>query len=406
MRFRKRELGPLWRVSSHRQTLPRAPDAASLQTTRRREWAYSKFAENKFDVALMNPPFGLTTERAYDYIQHTYPGSHNDCFATFVARSLDLATNGLVGAITSRAFLVAPRMEDFRKRHFLPRAFLLADLGLAVMDDAFVESCAYVLDAATSTPEPRPLVAFDLRTSAGKENGLAHWPEPFCADRHVLEKVPKSRVLYSLPDRVFSLLGSSARFEPAIGTAREGMKTFDNFRFLRLRWEVEAEAIGFGAGFSWTFLAKGGAFAFYLGVTNVVVNWSDEGRELQEINIQKNGSTAQVRQASSYWGRASVTFSGRSAKGFSARALPAGQIISGRGPAILSESRLSNDCLLGWLNSRLIRSLIHLQASASYFATGIIKQLPWVELAEAVSDRCCGGGPQSTGCPAYRCQSK
>jgi hypothetical protein len=199
----------------------------------------------------------------------------------------------------------------------------------------------------------------------------------------MLDKLPKARVLYSLPERVFSLLRSSARFEPAIGTAREGMKTFDNFRFLRLRWEVEPKAIGFGGDYSWTFLAKGGAFAFYLGVTSVVVNWTAEGRALQEINIQKNGSTAQVRQASSYWGRAGLTFSGRSARGFSARALPSGHMISGRGPAILSESQVSNEYLLGWVNSRLIRALIHLQASASYFATGIIKQLPWIPLPPA-----------------------
>ncbi len=163
------------------------------------------------------------------------------------------------------------------------------------------------------------------------------------------------------------------------------MKTFDNSRFLRLRWEVDPRSIGFGPDSSWTLLAKGGAFAFYIGTSNVVVNWSREGRELREINLQKNGSTAQVRQASTYWGRAGVTFSGRSQKGFSARSLPAEHIISGRGPAILSESSVSNEYLLGWLNSRLIRSLIHLQASDSYFATGIIKQLPWPALSDAVA---------------------
>ncbi len=169
-----------------------------------------EIAETQFDIALMNPPFGLVTERAYDYLERTYSGSHNDCFATFVARSLELAPNGLVGAITSRGFLVAPRMENFRKEHFLPRALILADLGPAVMDDAFVESCAYVLDASTGTPEAQPLVAFDLRTSADKDAGTTHWPQPFCPDRQVLQKLPKSRVLYSLPDRVFSLLRSNS----------------------------------------------------------------------------------------------------------------------------------------------------------------------------------------------------
>lgn len=337
-------------------------------------------SEKHFDVALTNPPFGLTTSSAYTYIRDAYPGAHNDIFASFIARLRELAPNGLVGAITSRAFLVAPRMDEFRLRHFLPSARLLADLGLGVMDDAFVESCAYVLEPARDLSHGC-FEAFDLRSNAEKTTPVAAWPNPYRPDRTLLAGLPKARVLYALPGEVSALLKSAqTRFEPAIGTAREGMKTFDNARFLRLRWEVEPQSIAFGKDSSWTLLAKGGAFAHYLGVTNVVVNWHDDGRELQEINLQKNGSTAQVRQASTYWGRAGLTFSGRSARGFSARALPPGHIISGRGPAILSLSDVQDEILLGWVNSRLVRAFIHLQASASYFATGIIKQLPWVAL--------------------------
>ena len=363
-------------------------DAAGDATPRRRLFVDDTaqglgllaIAERRFDVALMNPPFGLTTSGAYAYIRNEYPGAHNDVFATFVARAKELAPTGLIGAITSRGFLVAPRMDEFRLRHFLPSARLLADFGLGVMDDAFVESCAYVLEPARDLAHGR-FQAFDLRDHVERAMPVSAWPEPYHPDRVLLAGLPKARVLYALPDDVSALLKSArTRFEPAIGTAREGMKTFDNSRFLRLRWEVEPRTIAFGKDSSWTLLAKGGAFAHYLGVTNVVVNWRDDGRELQEINLKKNGSTAQVRQASTYWGRAGVTFSGRSARGFSARALPSGHIISGRGPAILPLSNVRNEVLLGWVNARLIRAFIHLQASASYFATGIVKQLPWVTL--------------------------
>lgn len=342
--------------------------------------ALIELLRTRFDVVLMNPPFGQTTTRTYSYIQNVYPGAHNDLFATFVARAADLAPYGLVGAITSRGFLVAPRMEEFRKEYFLPRALLLNDLGLGIMDDAFVESCAYILAGSASDISAFPLVAFDLRNNGKAEQPARTWPSAFTADREALAKLPKARVLYSIPERVFALLQQGSRFEPSVGTAREGMKTFDNFRFLRLRWEVNPNEIGFDSEHHWTFLAKGGAFSFYVGPTNMVLNWRNGGRELQEINMQKNGSTAQVRQASTYWGQNGITYSGRSARGFSARALPSGLIISGRGPAVLSQSGFSNEYLLGWINSRLIRSLIHLQASASYFATGIIKQLPWMSI--------------------------
>ena len=45
---------------------------------------------------------------------------------------------------------------------------------------------------------------------------------------------------------------------PTGGTAREGMKSFDNFRFIRLLWEIPADSIGVGN--KWTPFNKGGEF--------------------------------------------------------------------------------------------------------------------------------------------------
>ncbi len=165
------------------------------------------------------------------------------------------------------------------------------------------------------------------------------------------------------------------------GTAREGMKTFDNARFLRLSWEIAPAFVG--RGHHWVPFAKGGAFALFLGPTDWLLNWNRDGAEPRAVNERVNGSTAQVRQASTYWYRSGATYTYRSQLGFSARVLPLDHIFSNSGPAILVEpdkgTAVSSLFLLGWLNSRLIRALAQLQANFGKFLTGIFKAMPWVE---------------------------
>jgi hypothetical protein len=154
------------------------------------------------------------------------------------------------------------------------------------------------------------------------------------------------------------------------------MGTFSDFRFLRLRHEVSVTAIGRDG---WEPLAKGGAFSFYYSDIHLLLNWQNDGAELSAVNIAHNGQDAQVRQASGYWRQSGLTYSKRSQKGFSARALPAECIIAGKGPAILSQSNVSLEYLLGWINSRFIRWIIEIQANDHEYNTGIVKKIPWVE---------------------------
>lgn len=330
----------------------------------------------KFDVTVMNPPFGAPTESTYEYIRKNYAGFHNDIYASFVARANELSSSGFVGCISSRSFLMSPRLEQFRSKVILPRLICLADFGLGVMDDAHVEAAAYVLGPVGDSD----FSVIDLRkATANRESVLNAAIVSKGASffrREWFLALPQSKILYAAPTRVRELLSSGTYFEPATGTAREGMKSFDNFRFIRLWWEVEQQRIGRGK--SWERFSKGGDFSYFYLDTHLLLNWANEGAELKEINRSLNGSTAQVRQASDYWYMPGVTYSKRSAKGFSARVLPADTIFTSNGPAVLSTSEFSSLYLLGWINSRLVRGFIHLQSNFGDYSTGSLKRLPWV----------------------------
>jgi len=327
-----------------------------------------------FDVVVMNPPFGLPSSAAREYIDEHYVGAHGDIYATFVFRAIDMAPNGFVGCITSSSFLLSPRLEIFRKR-LLPRLGCVVDCGLGVMDDAMVRSAVYTLD-------PNQLPSFFAANAKPCLQVIKDGAPPktltelfSLAEKHSFAKLPQSRLLIDAPESVRDLLVHGPYFEPDGGTAREGMKTFDNDRFIRLPWEVEGGKIG--SEKKWRWLVKGGEFSYFYTEVHLLLNWENDGAELKEINISLNGSTSQVRQASTFWGREGATYSKRSS-GFSARALPKDCIFTSNGPAILPLNDTDPLYLLGWLNSRPIRALTHLNAGAfDSYSTGALKRLPW-----------------------------
>src|SRR5690606_29113940 len=105
--------------------------------------------------------------------------------------------------------------------------------------------------------------------------------------------LPQARLLIDAPQDVREHLAHGPYFEPIAGTAREGMKTFDNERFIRLPWEVAPSKTGPSS--HWRWLSKGGEFSFFYSDIHLVLNWKEEGAELKQVNFDLNGSTAQVR---------------------------------------------------------------------------------------------------------------
>ena len=102
-----------------------------------------------FDVVVMNPPFGAMTGGTKSEMTAAYPNSKNDLLAIFVERGLQLMRAGSrLGAITSRTCFYLSSFQKWREEIVLGIALpeVVADLGLGVMDDAWVEAAAYTLE--------------------------------------------------------------------------------------------------------------------------------------------------------------------------------------------------------------------------------------------------------------------
>ncbi|CAN7565682.1 Eco57I restriction-modification methylase domain-containing protein [Variovorax sp. LjRoot178] len=103
---------------------------------------------HKYDVAVMNPPYGAFVPSVRDFVKATYPLSYNDIYATFIERGTQLVSpEGYVGALVSATFINLDSFKDLRAQILLKRNPLVVvlELGLGILDDANVRAAALVV---------------------------------------------------------------------------------------------------------------------------------------------------------------------------------------------------------------------------------------------------------------------
>ena len=132
-------------------------DAVNGRGTRRKLFAddaeqgiaFVELMGRKFDVVLMNPPFGAGSLVAKTEFEKDYPRTKNDVYTAFVERCVELLhPHGMLGAITSRTGFFLSSFQKWREETLLKEAppVVFADLGAGVLDSAMVETAAYCLE--------------------------------------------------------------------------------------------------------------------------------------------------------------------------------------------------------------------------------------------------------------------
>ena len=107
----------------------------------------------RYDVAVMNPPYGAFVPRVKDFVKAAYPLTSNDIYAAFLDRACQLTEpEGYVGALVSRTFVAQVSAKKLREQILLKRnpLIVMLDLGPGILDDATVEAAAIVLQGGTT----------------------------------------------------------------------------------------------------------------------------------------------------------------------------------------------------------------------------------------------------------------
>lgn len=379
-----------------------AEQAEGAEASRRRIFAHDgagvlRFIDvlrQRYDVVLMNPPFGDATPASKEVIESAYPSSRQDLFACFVERGVELSPGGFVGCISTEAGFFRRTLERWRRDVLLGRTQLelMAHLGDNVLDTAMVRVAAYVLRSETEITE-RPVAFARVLGSDEREQRLA---EAIRAEQSGIAATDVYRVAQgefaALPHAVFGYWCSPAiraafeRFdalETGAADARQGLATANDFRFVRLRWEVP----GIGAGLAWVPFAKGGEYSPYHSDVHLALHWRNEGVELKawaETLPNTSHWSRRIASAEDYF-RAALTYPRRTNKRFAPRVMPRGCVFADKGPAILVAGDVEDTLLvlLGALNSRAFAHLLSLgtgmaeaDAMSNSYEVGLVKRMP------------------------------
>ena len=295
-----------------------------------RGFAFIDICGRRYDVILMNPPFGEAAERVRDYKKQTYPHSHQDIFQCFVERAIQFVkARGMVGVLSARTGFFMGDSESWRTEVLWRNQLVLfADLGLGVLDDALVEAAAYVIQRGMGDEDE--IVASRHLATREKESSLlasiqamSRLPHDrkdfFVISQNIIKRIPGGVFGYWAPVEFLKRFRESGSFRQDIGAVRQGLATADDFRFVRLSWEVVPDSIG--PDRRWSRFSKGGEYSPPYDDIHLVVDWADDGKQLRSL------SSARV-QNEKWYHKAGATYTVRTASAFAAKVLPAGCVFS------------------------------------------------------------------------------
>ena len=347
-------------------------------------FAFIDLCRQRYDVVVMNPPFGAISKRLQKFLEEH--GYHNrDIASDFVTNSVRMgATNGMIGAITTRTIFFLKGFLDWRDwlvdRLGGPHCFL--DIGFGVLDAA-VEASAFTLQLTghTAFGSYRKALGLHEQFEASGPITFAQCPE-FLIQAQSFKKIPRHPFAYWASDKVLEAFAKLPSIDNKF-TVLSGGNPRDDFRFIR-HW-VETPTL---CCRDYVPYSKGGEFALYYHDVHLELQWKDEGRELKVHAADYRQSLgwspdwrALMMNYDQYFSPA-ITWPRRTSR-LSFRFLPKGCVFGDKSPVIITQDGTLDPLrsLIGYLNTSSFKEALNLMVGSSElaqsFEVGIVKSCPF-----------------------------
>jgi len=336
-------------------------------------FAFIDLCQKRFDVVLMNPPFGspTTNKKVSKYISSV---ANNNLYAAFVEIGIKrLVVNGCLGAITDRTFMLLPTYEAYREKLLENGLVGILDLGWGVLDDAQVATSAYVVRNSSNRQDCSWFIdARDLKDkSLFLSNSSSKKIHLNFIQKKVLESVPTIPFSYWAPENIRVAFLKHAFLEDTYAIVRKGLSPGDSNRFVKLSCEVPQDQIGMGL--AWAPYANGGSFSPYYRPNKEVLNWSGNGREIRSF-CNSDGKPRYVIRSENLYGIEGITF-GKRGEVLNLQVINKGHVFSNEGYIIKPHDNCNIDSLLVYLNSSVSRYLVNMIAGL-HKEVGAVKKIP------------------------------
>ena len=241
-----------------------------------RGFAFIELCQKRFDVILMNPPFGEGSENTLNYLDSNYSEWSRNLVCAFFMRMQEMLTErGLVGGIFDRTVLIKSSYESFRRECVCGYCQLCAETGWGVLD-ANVETSTLILTKAAHQNEgvfinildaPSEQKSTSLLKSIHRYSQNTPDSQTYIVDSRSFAKLPNSVIGYSFDENILKLFQHPTMEESSL-VSKKGHDLAAN-TYPRKYYEIVNTA-------AFKHMYNGGNFTMFYFPYSDVVFWNED----------------------------------------------------------------------------------------------------------------------------------
>ncbi|SDF46446.1 Methyltransferase domain-containing protein [Cellulosimicrobium cellulans] len=357
----------------------------------------AEYLSQRYHIVVANPPYMGSSNMAgalEAFIQRHMADAKADLFATFIRRALTLVVRGgTVSMITKQNWLFRPAFSSLRNKllaaHQLGQVLHFGPGAFDSLSGEVASTAAFVLNLHESGRECWFARLVDGENEAAKESALR---EAIASSRRVFRRnlndflaIPGAPVCYWMSDAKLAVLGSGPYLGDVLNP-REGMATGNNARYLRFWWEVSASETNRSAesrqaakssGKRWFPYNKGGGPRRWYGHDEFVVDWYNDGAELQ-TTLHPSGTRIWAHNFNlEFIFKEAVSWSSITSRGLALRYYPPGFLFDATGLCAYPRAeRASMFAALALVNTKYGSEFADLLNPTHHFKAGDFARLP------------------------------
>lgn len=350
----------------------------------------------QYDIFITNPPYAgskYVTPEVSSYLNNKYPEVKSDLFSAFIEYSFSATKeNGQIGFMSPFVWMFISSFEKLRKNIINNRTISsLIQLEYSGFDGATVPICTFTLKNYRSKIKGEYIKLSDfkgpknqsIKTLEAIQNPLI--PYRYSFNQENFSKIPGSPIAYWVTENIIRDFEVSQKVE-TVSETRIGMATANNERFMRLWFEVpfynmELQANSRTAAKrskrKWFPYAKGGPYRKWAGNMEYVVNWENDGYEIQNFKDEETGRIRSHNYNLDYIFKPGLTFTAISSSKFACREMDFSLFGSG-GSGICNIKEEERFLLLAFLNSKVSKYILRILSSTMNFEVNIVGSLPFI----------------------------
>lgn len=377
-------------------------DISGLHSRAEQVVVQAEYLSRSYAVVATNPPYMGSSNMGQvlsSWVKKHHPQAKSDLITVFMERACELCSPGGVWAmINLPSWMFLKSFTQFRKELLRNTTInSLIHLGRGIFGSDF-GTVAFTTTNSAATHEQTAI--YRRLFEAHVEVRSLETIKQLFLDRTFGRYELRQEVLLTLPGSPIAYWLSPAMTRAftvgkplgEVAAPKQGLATADNARFLRQWFEVSRSRTCFDAdsretaatsGAKWFPHLKGGEFRKWWGNQDYVVNWENDGTEVQNFRDANGKQRSRPQNIDSYF-KPAISWSNVSSGEPSFRFYEQGSIFGHVGQAFFPQH--DAELLIGFANSSTCRSLLAILSPTLHFEAGQLASLPIVEVTPAQHD--------------------